>query len=253
MSETKHFKIGKVEKLPDWEAEVVGEISLEFLSECRKEALKHLQSHANLPGFRKGQVPEDILIKTFGEMHILEETAEVAIGKEYGNIVEESKLRPIARPQISVTKLAPGIPLEFKVRLVLEPEFELPDYKKLASEIAEGPASTREGEPTRGGDAEKKRLKIMEALNKETKLDLPHRFVHAEAHHMMNHFKSDIEKAGITWEDYLKRVEKTEEELVKTWEESVSNRAKSELILAKIAEKENLKTYKEVFEMLEKN
>ena len=240
MSETKHFKIGKVEKLPDWEAEVVGEISLEFLSECRKEALKHLQSHANLPGFRKGQVPEDILIKTFGEMHILEETAEVALGKEYGNIVEESKLRPIARPQISVTKLAPGIPLEFKVRLVLEPEFELPDYKKLASEIVEE-------------DTEKKRLKIMEALNKETKLDLPHRFVHAEAHHMMNHFKSDIEKAGITWEDYLKRVEKTEEELAKTWEESVSNRAKSELIFAKIAEKENLKTYKEVFEMLEKN
>ena len=240
MSETKHFKIGKVEKLPDWEAEVVGEISLEFLSECRKEALKHLQSHANLPGFRKGQVPEDILIKTFGEMHILEETAEVALGKEYGNIVEESKLRPIARPQISVTKLAPGIPLEFKVRLVLEPEFELPDYKKLASEIVEE-------------DTEKKRLKIMEALNKETKLDLPHRFVHAEAHHMMNHFKSDIEKAGITWADYLKRVEKTEEELVKTWGESVSNRAKSELILAKIAEKESLKTYKEVFEMLEKN
>ncbi len=248
---SKNFKIEKIEKLPDWEAEVRGEISLEFLNECRKDALKHLNEHLNLPGFRRGQVPEEVLAKSFGEMKVLEETAEVALGKVYGEIIAESKLRPITRPYISITKMAPGIPLEFIMKLVLEPEFELPDYKKIGSEVVEESASTRDGEPTRDGDKEKRRLKILENLTKETKLDIPAKFVNAETNHMLEHFKQDIEKAGMKWAEYLEKIKKTEEEVKESWKEQVISRAKSELILAKIASTEKLKTYQEVFELLE--
>ena len=172
-------------------------------------------------------------------MRILEEAAEVALGKEYGKIVEESKLKPIARPKISVTKLAPGIPLEFRMEVITEPEYDLPDYKKLASEVTEE-------------DKEKKRLKILENIRQATTLELPKKFVEAEIEHMLHHFKHDLEKAGIKWEPYLEQIKKTEAEVKKDWRESVETRAKDELILAKIAEKENLKNYREVFEFLEK-
>src|SRR6185369_8818202 len=115
----------------------------------------------------------------------------------YGHIIEESKLRPLTRPQISVTKLAPGIPLEFKITLALEPEFSLPDYQKLASEVTEE-------------DAEKRRLKILEVLVKETRVDLPTKFVDTELDHMLEHFKQDVSKAGIKWEEYLAKLEKDE-------------------------------------------
>ena len=233
------FKIQEIKKLPDWEAEITGEIPLDFLNESRKEALKHLNKHVSLPGFRPGLVPEDVLVKTVGVMGVLEETAEVALGKEYGNIVEATKLKPLTRPQISVTKLAPGIPLEFKARFIIEPEFDLPNYKKIASEVAEE-------------DMEKKRLKIVEEIRKETKLELPEKFINAEATHMLEHFKQDLEKAGIKWNLYLEQIKKTEDEVKKELKESVANRAKTELILSKIAEKENLKTFKEVFELLDK-
>jgi FKBP-type peptidyl-prolyl cis-trans isomerase (trigger factor) len=234
-----NFKITKTEKLPDWEAQILGEIPWDYLSECRKEAIKHLKSHLNMPGFRPGQVPDDVVVKTVGESRILEEAAEVALGKEYQHIVEESKLRPIMRPQIMVTKMGPGIPLEFKVQLLLEPEFELPDYKKLAAEVTEE-------------EGEKKRLKILENISKATELELPKKFVEAEVHHMLHHFQNDLEKAGIKWEPYLEQIKKTEEEVKKDWRESVETRAKNELILTKIAEKESLKTYREVFDLLEK-
>ncbi len=242
------FKISKVEKLPDWEAQVTGEVPLEFLATCRVEAIKHLKEHLDLPGFRKGQIPDDILVKTVGEMRLLEETAEVALGKEYGNIVEETKLRPITRPQISVTKLAVGIPLEFKMTLTLEPEFDLPDYKKIAQEVQ---VEVTEGEDPKRVE-EKRRIKLLDEVVKATTIDLPKKFVEAEAHHMMHHFKHDLEKAGIKLEAYLEQIKKTEAEVEEGWKEQVIQRAKSELIIGKIAEKEGVKTYKEVFELLEK-
>lgn len=205
----------------------------------KKDALKHLNEHLNLPGFRKGMIPEDILVKTVGEMAVLEENAEIAMGKVYGDIILESKLRPITRPQIAITKLAPGIPLEFKINLVLEPKFALPDYKKIASE-------------TKDGDAEKRKLLILENIVKETKIELPKKFLQAESHHMLHHFKQDVAKAGIKWEEYLEKVKKNEEEVEKSFAEQIESRTKAELIIGKIAEENKLNTYKEVFEFLEK-
>lgn len=239
MSEEKNFKIEKVEKLPDSEAKISGEISLHALSLAREKALKHLNSHLDLPGFRKGLVPEDILIKTVGEGAILEETAEIALSKVYGEILKESGLKPITRPEIKILKLAPGIPLSFEITVVTEPEFDLPDYKKLVSEVKEE-------------DKDKKQMKILETLVKETKINFPKRFTDAESAHMMSHFKQDVAKAGIKFEEYLEKVKKTEEEVLTSFKEQIIYRAKAELIVAKIAEKENLKTYGDVFDFLEK-
>lgn len=259
MSHAHNFKIKEIKKLPDWEAEIIGEIPVEYLAEARKEAIKYLNEKIALPGFRSGKIPEDVLVKSVGEMRVLEETAEVALAKQYGHIVEESKLRPVARPMIAVTKLAPGIPLEFKMTLVLEPEFELPDYKKIGKSIpAEEEAKKEEkkdGETSvpqaPANNKEKRRLKIIDALVKETKFELPKKLVDAELFHMLGHFKQDIEKAGIDWNKYLEQIKKTEEQIREDWRENVVSRAKTELILSKIAEKEKLKTYGEVFEMLE--
>ena len=201
MSEKKNHKIERVEKLPDSEAKIIGEISLDFLNSCRKDALKHLNSHLSLPGFRKGLVPDDILIKTLGEGAVLAESAEVAIAKAYGEIILESGLKPITRPEIKITK---------------------------------------------------RQMKIMEELIKATEIKFPERFVESESTHMLAHFKEDIKKAGIKWEEYLDKVKKSEEEVRDSFKEQIIYRAKAELIVMKIAEKENLKTYGEVFDLLEK-
>lgn len=244
----KHFNISKIEKLPDSEAQITGEITLPFLVACREEALKSFKKRASLPGFRKGRVPEDVLVKQIGEMGLLEEAAEIALGREYPNIIEEAKFKPIARPNIAVTKMVPGSPLEFKISVVLEPEFDLPDYKKIAKKVPPEKVEKKEDESRA---REKRRLKIIENLIKETKLDVPKRVVETEVHHMLHHFKQDIEKAGANWDEYLKKIEKTEEEILQTWREHVISRAKTELILVKIAKEEKLDNYEKVFELLE--
>jgi FKBP-type peptidyl-prolyl cis-trans isomerase (trigger factor) len=229
--------------------EVTGEITLSFLVECRKEALKELNNRSSIAGFRSGKIPEDVLVKKVGELGVLEESAEIALGREYPNIIKELNVQAIGRPIVSVTKLAPGIPLEFKMITAVEPEFKLPDYKKIARETPPPSPSPKLGEGLGRGESdktesiknkEKKRLAVLEKLIKETEILVPKVLIESELMKMMGQFKDEVSRAGAKWEDYLKQIKKTEEEIRTEWKDSAMKRAKAELIVAKIAVEEKI-------------
>lgn len=237
----KHFDNLKTKKLPDSEVEITGEITLSFLVECRAQALKELNNRSEIAGFRPGKIPEDVLIKKVGELGVLEESAEIALGKEYPNIIKELKVQAIGRPTISITKLAKDIPLEFKMITAVEPEFKLPDYKKIAKETkveTEEKVTASGGAPLKA--VEKKRLAIIEKLVKETEILVPKILLESELAKMMGQFKDDVMRAGLKWEDYLKQIKKTEQDIEKEWKDQALARAKADLIVGKIAIEEKI-------------
>jgi FKBP-type peptidyl-prolyl cis-trans isomerase (trigger factor) len=267
----KHFQKLKVDELPGSETLITGEITLPFLVVCRIEALKKFSTSVNIPGFRKGHIPEEILVKNIGEMRILEESAEIALAREYEHIVKEAKLSVIGRPEISITKIAPGIPLEFKIRVYLEPKFELPNYKKIANEFKmESPVTNnldseindvieelekpeiKEGEDLRTKikenltrekerrAKENKRLKIIESLVKATNVTIPKILIESELIKMIAQFKDDIAKANVKWEDYLLEIKKSEEDIKNEWRDKALDRVKADLIISKIADTEKI-------------
>jgi len=271
---SKHVTDIKVEKLPDSEALITGALTTEYLNECRSEALKVLNERTEIDGFRKGHIPTETLIKKVGEMHVLEETAEVALGREYPSIIKEADINPIARPEISITKLAPGIPLEFRIKVVLEPEFSLPDYVKIAKDIKANDnlevtepeidavleeikkqnwtPDLKEGENLRDKAKEniakekefrakeKKRLAIIDSLVKATDVSLPSLLVESELGKMIAQFKDDVARAGVQWDEYLKSIQKTEDAIKDEWKPKAIERVKAEMIIAKIAEAEKI-------------
>jgi FKBP-type peptidyl-prolyl cis-trans isomerase (trigger factor) len=121
-----------IKKLDGSRVEIVGNITAEVWGKYRAEAIKHINEHIAVDGFRKGLVPENILIAKVGEMAVLEEMAELALSKAYLDIIIENKIDSIGKPEIQVTKLAKDNPLEFKIITAVVPEVKLPDYKKLA-------------------------------------------------------------------------------------------------------------------------
>ncbi len=122
----------KLTKLPNAEIEITGAISLEQLAKLRSKAVAHIQKDLELPGFRKGKVPEAALIARVGEKAIIEEAAELALQDEYGNILTEHKQDTIGRPSVTFTKVAVGSPVEFSIKSAIVPEVKLPDYSKIA-------------------------------------------------------------------------------------------------------------------------
>jgi trigger factor len=124
-----------VKELPGSEIEITAEIPVALAHQHRVRALKKVQKNLELPGFRKGHVPEDMALAHVGDATLMQETAEMAISEAYAAIVEEKKLDVVGRPSVTITKLAPGNPIGFKITSALYPKIELPNYAKLALEV----------------------------------------------------------------------------------------------------------------------
>ncbi len=131
MKDNKIYKIKDTKKLPDCEVEITAEITTEALESYKVKALKKIKEVAELPGFRKGHVPEAKLKEKFGELGIIENAAEIAINDSAVEILLESKVNFLGRPDINLSKIAIGSPIEFKIKVTVVPEVKLPDYKKI--------------------------------------------------------------------------------------------------------------------------
>ena len=121
---------------------IVGEIPFAELEKEKNAAIKKLGQNVEMDGFRKGHVPENILMEKIGEMAILSEMAERALSKVYPEILKANKIDAIGYPQIQITKIAKDNPLGFTATVAVLPEIKLPDYKQIAAELNKEKEST---------------------------------------------------------------------------------------------------------------
>ncbi len=120
---------------------ITGEIPFAELEKERTKAIKRLGANIEIDGFRKGHVPEKVLIEKIGEITILTEMAERALARVYPEVVKAHNLEVIGHPEIQITKIAPNNPLGFTATAPVLPEITLPDYKELAAKVNQDKAS----------------------------------------------------------------------------------------------------------------
>jgi trigger factor len=123
-----------VESEPQSQVKISGEIPYEELLKERAAAIKSLGQNVSLDGFRKGHVPEAVLVKHIGETYVLAEMAERAISHMYPHILEAHKIDAIGYPKISITKIASENPLGFTAVVAVIPPVTLGEYTKQAKE-----------------------------------------------------------------------------------------------------------------------
>lgn len=87
---------------------------------------------------------------------------------------------------------------------------------------------------------DKRRGKLIEALLSKSTLEVPAIFVESELQKILAQMSEDIQRMGMQMGDYLKRVNKTEEDMKNEFREQARKRAKLQLLLNKIAEEEKL-------------
>ena len=96
-----------------------------------EKAYRKLAAKVNIPGFRKGKTPRNILERHIGKEAILEEAFELLASPAYGVALEENNIEPVSRPEIDVVILAEDKDLVFKITVVAKPEITLGQYKGL--------------------------------------------------------------------------------------------------------------------------
>ena len=290
----------KVEALDNAEIRITGEIIEKAVEHYRPIVMRSLKKDFEAPGFRKGNVPEKLIVERLGEPSILSEVAELALQDIYPKILTEEKLSVIGRPLVTLTKCAPPNPIGFSIQTAVLPAFELPDYKKIAGEmlketavitvtdtevenvieqIQRGANTEKEGSLDNASipkkqeltddfvrslgdfkdvpdfkqklsqnirsekerkERESKRMLIGEKIIEETKLAIPRVLIDNELEKIFSQFKGDIERMGTTFNDYLSKIEKTEEDIRAGLKGDAEKRARLQLILNKIATKEKI-------------
>ena len=87
---------------------------------------------------------------------------------------------------------------------------------------------------------EKTRLKIIEKIIDDSKMDIPEILVNIELDKILYKMESDITQMGLKFEDYLKHLNKTVEDLRKEFKTDAEKKAKLALILNEIAKAEKI-------------
>ncbi len=122
--------------LPKSEVEIKITVEAEEFESYHAKAFAAIQKEIEIDGFRRGNAPEDMIVKKYGEMIVLEEMANIALRDAYIKAVDEHKINPVAQPNVTITKIAKGNPFEATITVPVMPEVTLPEYKKIAKEAA---------------------------------------------------------------------------------------------------------------------
>jgi trigger factor len=95
-----------------------------------EEVVKSFLQHGRVPGFRQGKVPREIIKRDFHK-EITEEVHGRLIRSLYKKAVEQEKIKMVALLDISDVLFSPETGITFAMTLEVQPEFDLPKYKKI--------------------------------------------------------------------------------------------------------------------------
>lgn len=128
----------QVEKLENNRAKLTIEVSAEDFDKACNEAYNNNKSKMNIPGFRKGKVPRQMIEKMYGPGIFYEEAADICIRKTYGQELDaNTDIEVVTRPEIDVTQCEKGKSFIYVATVDLKPEVKLGKYKGVQIEKVE--------------------------------------------------------------------------------------------------------------------
>ncbi|MDC0624134.1 trigger factor [Alphaproteobacteria bacterium] len=106
------------------------EIPYEEINKIIDSKINELLPTVSLPGFRKGKAPINIVRKKY-ENNVLSESLDKLMQDKMKLLLDEKKLKPFTQPKIDLKKYEKNEPIEVEIKIDLEPEIKLADFKKL--------------------------------------------------------------------------------------------------------------------------
>ena len=113
----------------------------------------------NIPGFRKGKAPKQIIESQYGKGVFYNDAIDMLFPEIYPSALDELNIDPISRPELDIEEISKDNGLVMVVNVEVKPEFELGEYKGI--EIAKPDYTVNEDEVN---------LRLEEMRNKASRL-----------------------------------------------------------------------------------
>ena len=106
-------------------------VEADKFKEALTRAYKKNVKKFNVPGFRKGKVPMNVVKKYYGVEVLLEDAVNFSIEGSYAEALKENNVRPVDFPKVEVVQAEEGKDLIYTAEVIVYPEVELGEYKGL--------------------------------------------------------------------------------------------------------------------------
>lgn len=124
----------KIEKTAKNTAKLEITVDTSVFEACMDKAYNKNKSRFNIPGFRKGKVPRNMVERYYGEQVLYEDAINIACADAYDTAVDENDLHPVDKPEIDIVQIGKGQDFIFTATVTVKPEVELGAYTGLTAE-----------------------------------------------------------------------------------------------------------------------
>lgn len=124
-----------VETLGPTRVKLTVEVPFDELKPNVDAAYKKIAQQVNLPGFRKGKVPPQLIDQRIGRGAVLDEAVNEAVPRAYVEALQENEVEPLGQPAVDLSEFADGQDLTFTAEVDVRPTITVPDYEGLPVEV----------------------------------------------------------------------------------------------------------------------
>lgn len=223
----------------------------EDVAKSREDVIGAAVGEADIPGFRKGKAPRNVVEERLDEAKLQEEILKKLLPKAYVAAVEEHNLRPVMNPKIHVQKIEPDKDWSFEAITCEAPKITLGNYKDKVKGIT---AKSKIILPGKEDQKQEPNFdEIMQAVLECASVDIPKVLVEQETDRLLAQTLDEIKRLGLTLDQYLSSTGKNPEAFRKDYEEKAKTDMKLEFVLQQIAEEEKITVeQKEIDEAIQK-
>ena len=123
-----------LEKEPQNVVKINIEVPAADAVDAYNKAVKRLAQYVNIPGFRKGKAPRNVVEQNIGGERIKHEALENELPRYLSQVIEENKLEVATQPYVESYDFNIGEDLKIVAKVELMPEITLGSYKSLELE-----------------------------------------------------------------------------------------------------------------------
>ena len=118
-------------------AKVEVEIPAKQGVDAYNRAVRNYAKYVNIPGFRKGKAPRNIIERNVGKDRIKSEALEILLPEVFRTVISENKLDVISQPTVEKYEFEVGQDIKLSAKIELRPEVKLETYKGMTVDVEE--------------------------------------------------------------------------------------------------------------------
>ncbi len=240
----------KVEKQPKSTLKLSVTVEVAKVKEAYEKILSDLVASTELPGFRKGMAPKEMVKEKADPSKLYGEVINSLLQTYYTQAVKENHIAPISNPRVEIKEFDLEKDFEFSALVATRPDVKIGDFRKKLKEAQEKKEKeTHEANAKKLAAGEQIDTEahthlttndVLDAINDASEVEVPDLIVEEEAERMMARLVDQAQSIGLSLDQYLKAQNKTSEQLTSDYKKTAEKSVKAELVLGEIIKTEKV-------------